>query len=149
MKKSIFVVDDQGPVLEVAMLLLRCCDPDWEVRGFQEPLGALEAVRSQAPDLVLCDQLMPQMLGSQLLEQIREISPPTIRIIMSGHVPLNQLTLITTAHQYLAKPFDAARLRESVRRSFAAQSSAARPRAANIASHRDSRNENFLSFDIQ
>jgi HD-like signal output (HDOD) protein len=40
---------------------------------------------------------------------------------MSGYVALNKLTLITSAHQYIAKPFDVTKLRELVQRSFAAQ----------------------------
>ena len=40
---------------------------------------------------------------------------------MSGYVSLNKLTLITSAHQYIAKPFDVAKLRDVVQRSFAAQ----------------------------
>ncbi|MGA2749087.1 MAG: response regulator [Verrucomicrobiota bacterium] len=121
MKRCIYVVDDQAPVMETAVLILRSIDGSWEVTGFKDPLQALAAVRAKAPDLILSDQIMPQMQGSQLLEQVRAISPDTIRIIMSGYVALNKLTLITSAHQYIAKPFDTAKLRESVRRSFAAQ----------------------------
>jgi HD-like signal output (HDOD) protein len=40
---------------------------------------------------------------------------------MSGYVSLNKLTLITSAHQYIAKPFDINKLRDLVQRSFAAQ----------------------------
>jgi len=100
------VVDDQAAVLDTAVLILRSVDPDWEVSGFKGPFEALEAVKTRAPDLILSDQLMPGMLGSQFLEQVRILSPNAIRIIMSGYVALNKLTLITSAHQYLAKPFD-------------------------------------------
>ena len=34
---------------------------------------------------------------------------------------LNRLTLITSAHQYIAKPFDALKLRDLIQRSFTAQ----------------------------
>jgi HD-like signal output (HDOD) protein len=61
------------------------------------------------------------MLGSELLEQVRAISPTTMRVIMSGYVPLTKLALVTSAHQYIAKPFDALKLRDTIRRSFAAQ----------------------------
>lgn len=115
------MVDDQAAVLDTAVLILRSVDPDWEVSGFKGPFEALEAVKTRAPDLILSDQLMPGMLGSQFLEQVRILSPNAIRIIMSGYVALNKLTLITSAHQYLAKPFDALKLRELIRRSFAAQ----------------------------
>lgn len=121
MAKLIYVVDDQGAVLETAVFVLQCVDPGWEVVGFNDPLKALEAVKNKSPDLVLSDQIMPRMQGSQLLEEIRLISPGTIRIIMSGYVEMGKLSLITSAHQYIAKPFDAFGLRDLVQRAFAGQ----------------------------
>lgn len=121
MKRCIYVVDDQVPVMETAVLIIRTIDPQWEVKGFKDPLEALAAVKIKAPDLILSDQLMPGMQGSELLEQVRAVSETTIRLIMSGYVPLNKLALITSAHQFIAKPFDSMKLRETIRRSFAAQ----------------------------
>jgi HD-like signal output (HDOD) protein len=121
MKRTLYVVDDQASLLELTVLLLRRIDPTWEVIGFTDPKEALEAVRAKAPDLILSDQVMPGLTGSHLLEHVRAISPATIRVIMSGYVTLNKLTLITSAHQYLAKPFDFSTLRDLVKSSFAAQ----------------------------
>ncbi len=121
MKRSIYVVDDQAPVLETTVLVLRSLGRDWEVTGFTDPFAALAAVKAKAPDAILSDELMPGMQGSQLLEQVRVVSPNTIRLIMSGCVALNKLTLITSAHQYIAKPFDAFKLRDLIQRSFVAQ----------------------------
>jgi len=121
MKRCIYIVDDQTALLDTAIMILRGMDAAWEVTGFSDPQAALAAVRARAPDLVLSDQLMPGMLGSQLLEEVRNIAPAAIRVIMSGYVSLNKLTLITSAHQYIAKPFDITKLKELVKRSFAAQ----------------------------
>jgi HD-like signal output (HDOD) protein len=121
MKRSIYVVDDQAPVLETTVLVLRSLGRDWEVTGFTDPLAALAAVKAKSPDAILSDELMPGMQGSQLLEQVRIASPTTIRLIMSGCVALDKLTLITSAHQYIAKPFDAFKLRDLIERSFVAQ----------------------------
>lgn len=121
MKRRIYVVDDQSDVLTVAVLIIRSIDPEWDVIGFNNPLQALAAVQTEAPDLILSDQAMPEMQGSRLLEQVRTISPTTIRIIVSGYVALNKLSFITSAHHFIAKPFDAIKLREMIRRSFAAQ----------------------------
>jgi len=120
-KRLLYVVDDQAQVLEAAVLVLGMIEQDWEIIGFTDPRKALAAVKARAPDLVLSDQRMPAMPGSELLEQVRALSPTTIRIIMSGHVAMDKLTLITSAHQYLAKPFNTATLTEIVKRSFAAR----------------------------
>jgi HD-like signal output (HDOD) protein len=121
MKRTIYVVDDQPGVLETTVLVLGCIDDTWVVKGFLEPAEALAAIKAVPPDLILSDQLMPSMQGSQLLEEVRNISPTTIRVIMSGYVALNKLTLITSAHQYLAKPFDTTKLRDLIQRGFAAR----------------------------
>jgi HD-like signal output (HDOD) protein len=121
MKRSIYVVDDQEPLLEVTVLGLRCMGSEWDVTGFADPFAALAAVKACEPDAVLSDQMMPGMEGSKLLEQVRVLSPNTIRLIMSGYVALDKLTLITSAHQYIAKPFVPAKLRDLIHRSFVAQ----------------------------
>jgi len=120
-KRRIYVVDDQAQVADLGVRIARSINPEWEVRGFSDPLEALAAVKAKPPDLILSDQAMPQMPGSQLLDQVRVISPATIRIIMSGHVAWDKLTLLTTAHQHLAIPFDTLRLRETIKRGLAAQ----------------------------
>jgi HD-like signal output (HDOD) protein len=95
--------------------------PGAEVTGFTHARPALAAVKANPPDLILSDQLMPDMKGGELLEAVRVAAPGTLRIIMSGFVALDKLTVITSAHQYVAKPFDAMQLKELLRRSFAAQ----------------------------
>ena len=121
MKRTIFVVDDQPSVLEMVALVLRSLGREWEVKSFSDPFAAFEAVKTKAPDAVLTDQAMPGMQGSELLELIRAISPTTLRLIMSGCVALSKLTLITSAHQDIAKPFDPSKLKDMILRTFAAQ----------------------------
>jgi HD-like signal output (HDOD) protein len=121
MKRSIYVVDDQRELLEITVMALRRLGFDWEVTGFGDPIAALGAVKTAKPDAVLTDQMMPVMEGSQLLEEVRIISPATIRLIMSGYVALDRLSSITSAHQYIAKPFDLNKVRDLIQRSFVAQ----------------------------
>lgn len=121
MKPTIYIVDDQPEVLETAVLIVRGVMPESEVTGFTNPQKALAAVQANPPRLILSDQIMPGMQGSQLLEAVRLAAPATLRIMMSGYVALDRLNAITSAHQYVAKPFDALELGELLRRTFAAQ----------------------------
>jgi HD-like signal output (HDOD) protein len=121
MKRRIYIVDDNAQVLETAIAVVSSVMPETAVTGFGDPLKALEAVKSSPPDLIMSDQRMPAMQGSQLLEEVRVAAPETLRIMMSGHVALDKLTAITSAHQYVAKPFDALQLKKMLERTFAAR----------------------------
>jgi HD-like signal output (HDOD) protein len=121
MKRRIYIVDDQPQVLETAMALVTAVMPEAVVAGFGDPFKALEAIKANPPDLILSDQRMPGMQGSRLLEEARIAAPGTLRIMMSGHVSLDKLTSITSAHQYVAKPFDVAQLKKMLERTFAAR----------------------------
>jgi HD-like signal output (HDOD) protein len=119
----VFVVDDQPSALKAVVLLMETLGPGWNVSGFANPMEAVAALKKQVPDLVLSDFNMPEMMGSELLEVVRESAPNAVRIIMSGWVDLTKLSKITSAHQYFTKPFDAVRLKELIRRTFAARES--------------------------
>jgi HD-like signal output (HDOD) protein len=121
MVRSIYIVDDQPEVLEIAVAIIRSVMPEVVATGFKDPLQALTAIKANPPDLILSDQLMPGMSGGQLLEEARTVAPGTLRIVMSGFVPLDGLTVITSAHQYVAKPFDAPQLKRILERTFAAR----------------------------
>jgi HD-like signal output (HDOD) protein len=121
MKRSIYIVDDQPQVLETALAIVAAVMPEAAITGFDNPFKALEAIKASPPDLILTDHLMPGMHGNQLLEEARAAAPDALRIIMSGFVALDKLNVITSAHQYVAKPFDALQLKEMLRRAFGAR----------------------------
>lgn len=130
MLKVIYIVDDQPGVLQTLGYLARRFDPDWKVREFTLPSGAIEAVRRTPPHLVLADQTMPEMIGSQMLDVIRQIAPQTVRIIISGHAA--QTEKIGAAHQYLSKPFDHRELESRIRQALNAQESLNNPELARL-----------------
>jgi len=132
MNRRIYVVDDQPQVLEIAVAIIAAVMPKAAVTGFTDPFKALEAIKASPPDLILSDQLMPGMQGSQLLEEARLAAPNALRIIMSGYVAPDRLNVITSAHQYVAKPFDARQLQELLRRTFAAHDRAPDPRLQTV-----------------
>ncbi len=102
------LVDDE----EIALASLRglfSLETDHEVLAFQNPLDALEEAKRQPIDLVICDYLMPQMTGIDLLKKMREIQPEMVRVLLTGFADkentiraINELDLF----QYLEKPWD-------------------------------------------
>jgi two-component system response regulator CpxR len=85
-KKTILCVDDNEQYLSIRKVLL-------ETRGYRvvacsSGAEALEAFRNGGVDLVLTDLVMAGLDGSQLIEQIKTISPHTPAILISGRVKI-------------------------------------------------------------
>lgn len=76
---------------------------------FQDPLSALEAVgaRSESLAVAICDQVMPGMQGTDLLNRIKEISPRARRVLLTGYAGLESAIRAINERlldKYLIKP---------------------------------------------
>lgn len=86
-KKTILCVDDNETILSVRTFLL-------ETRGYRvislpNPQDALDAIANSLPgsiDLLLCDLLMPQMDGNELVRRAKQLHPTLPAMIVSGTV---------------------------------------------------------------
>ena len=100
---TILIVDDEPAIGSMLKMLLQCANPRCNIQSFTNPLSLLEAIPNQTPNLVISDFRMPEMSGTELLENVRKTSPATIRLLMSGYMA--QLAKVGSAHQFIAKPF--------------------------------------------
>ncbi len=119
--KLIYYVDDDAAILEIFSSFLKEVDPGLGLQTFLRADQALEAVRRCPPDVIISDHQMPEMNGTQLLEQIRQISPATIRILLSGYI--QGLDNIGAAQQCLAKPVSYFDLVQTIRQAITARDS--------------------------
>ena len=86
-KKTILCIDDNEQILSVRTFLL-------ETRGYRvialtNPTEALEIISQAMPgtfDLLLCDLIMPQMDGNELVKRAKELHPGLPAMIISGTV---------------------------------------------------------------
>lgn len=127
MKKRVLFVDDEPLVLQGLQRLLRPMRQEWEMDFAEGGSQALERLGTAAYDVIVSDMMMPGMNGAQLLEQVRNEWPKTIRIVLSGHTDKHlALQCVGVAHQFLSKPCDAQHLRNTIARvtdiGFAVQS---------------------------
>lgn len=130
MSKLIYLVDDNEEVLEMLTLLLSGLDSAWEIIPFSEPAEAISAAGQRPPNLVLSDQDMPQMSGTQMLEAIRLRAPAAVRIIVSGHG--FSLDKLSSAHQYLAKPLSFQEVKRRIQQAMRAQERLQNPQLRSI-----------------
>lgn len=118
MKKILFV-DDEQRILDSLKRMLRYTLKDCEILFAQSGQEALELVRNAPFDVVVSDMLMAGMNGAELLAKIKDLSPDTIRVILSGYSELEiTLQTVRVAHQYLTKPCDPKIISNVIERAF-------------------------------
>jgi diguanylate cyclase (GGDEF)-like protein len=109
------VVDDESSILTTLSHLL---GGEFEVLTAESAEAAQTFFARREIDLVLSDQRMPRMSGVQLLEWVREHSPRTVRLLMTGFAELDEAVEAINRGQvlrYIFKPWRPDELRETLR----------------------------------
>jgi diguanylate cyclase (GGDEF)-like protein len=78
---SLLVVDDDPFILTTLSLLTA---KEFDVVTADSAEAAQDIFTRRAVDLILADQKLPRMAGVQLLEWVRQRSPHTVRLLMTG-----------------------------------------------------------------
>lgn len=126
MKKTILIVDDElniRRVLERAFL-----KEGYRVHLAEGGHQALRILEEVPVEVVLTDVVMPDMIGLELLKQIRAKYPriPVIMMTAFGTIPMAVEAIRNGAVEFLTKPLDFESLRKIVRNALAERVSQAR-----------------------
>ena len=70
-QSKVLVVDDDPDIIEAITTVLESMD-EYDVRTARNGLECLEAVKEDAPDLIILDLLMPRMDGFAVVRELRE-----------------------------------------------------------------------------
>ncbi len=106
----ILVIDDEASIVESCESVLKAegytCEADRRAED------ALRRLKGQPYDIVLIDQNMPNVHGLDILAEVRQRSPTTLAIMMTGHATMEASlrALQAGAFEYLPKPFTATQL---------------------------------------
>lgn len=115
----VLLVDDEPRVLSALSRGLR--REDVQVETASNGREALARLSAGSVALVISDQKMPGMQGIELLATVRERSPSTARILLtgwSGEIPQAELDR-AGLFALIAKPWDDGELRRAVREALA------------------------------
>ena len=114
-KYSILVVDDEEEILQSLRGLLRL---EYDVHTAQNAAEGLEIFRRRQIHVVMSDQRMPEMTGAQLLSQVQEERPETMRILFTGYADIEAVIEAVNEgriFRYIAKPWNPEELQATVR----------------------------------
>ncbi|HEY8967176.1 MAG TPA: HD domain-containing phosphohydrolase [Candidatus Methylacidiphilales bacterium] len=118
-KRSLMVVDDDPGVLQVARALLGRL---YEVEAFPNGEEALAALQGGArPDVVVSDQRMAALSGTELIAKGKALLPDTVFAIMTGYGEIKEIITGVARGQiylYIAKPWQPSELLQAVRLCF-------------------------------
>ena len=110
----VLIVDDEPAVAHALRDYL--ADDGHDVEVALSGAEAVERVTRQRADLVLLDITMPGMSGLEVLQRIKAIDDtiPVVMATANADEGLAQSTLALGAFDYLMKPFEFARLAETI-----------------------------------
>lgn len=115
----ILCVDDEEAVLKS---LRRCFrNSNYTVLTALNGIDGLEILKKNHVDLIICDQRMPEMSGTDFLIKVTNTYPDIIKIMLSGYQDFNNLVNAINegdVYKFITKPWNNDELKEIVRLSL-------------------------------
>ncbi len=126
--ETILVVDDEPASVRA---IARALADDHRVITANGAAQGLAALAAEPVTLMIVDQRMPEMSGTELLARTAERHPEVIRVLLTGYTEVDTLVdAINAGHvyYYLSKPWEPRELRLVVRRGLESYAAAAERR---------------------
>ena len=106
-RHTILIVDDEPNVLKSLKRLL--VDTDYNILMAQSGEEGLEKLKERKIDVVISDYRMPGMNGVEFLSKVKEQSPDTMRLILSGYadaVAIVEAINEGQVYRFITKPWN-------------------------------------------
>lgn len=87
MRHKVLFVDDEPHITDALKRALR--KEPYEILTASSAQQAFEILARQPVDIVVSDEMMPGMSGSEFVAAVRQKYPDTIRMILTGHASLD------------------------------------------------------------
>lgn len=113
---SILVVDDEPNV--IASLKRVFMDEPYRIYSANSASEAIEILKKHPIKVVISDEKMPEISGSEFLSMVREQFPNIIRIMLTGHASIDSAMKAINEgeiYRFFTKPWDDMDIRFAVR----------------------------------
>lgn len=105
---KIVITDDEKIVTSAFKTLLKV-EGYRDINCFNNPIEAVEFLKTNEPDIIISDFLMPEMNGLEFLRKAKELYPEVSMILLTGYADkenaikaINEIGL----YKYIEKPWD-------------------------------------------
>jgi FixJ family two-component response regulator len=119
MERTILLVDDEENITSALTRLLR--RDGYTILRANSGRAGLELLTTNKVGVIISDQRMPEMTGTEFLTKVRELYPDTVRLVLSGYTELNSVTDAINrgaVYKFLTKPWEDDLLRAHVEEAF-------------------------------
>jgi diguanylate cyclase (GGDEF)-like protein/PAS domain S-box-containing protein len=118
-RKTLLIIDDDPFMLEVLANLFG--RDGYLILCARSAAEGFDVLALNEVQVILCDQCMPTMSGTEFLDKVKELYPKTFRIVLSGHTDLEAIMKAVNCgaiFRFYTKPWDNKLLRDNVRDAF-------------------------------
>lgn len=118
-QRTLLIIDDEPHVLSALQRLLR--QDGYRILTAQSAADAFSLLAQHPVHLVLCDQRMDGMSGTEILDRVKDMYPDTFRIILSGYTDLATIMESInrgSLYRFYTKPWNNQVLRDNIRDAF-------------------------------
>jgi DNA-binding NtrC family response regulator len=115
----LLIVDDEVNILHSLRRLLR--HEGYRILTAGNAGEGFEILARNNVDVIISDQRMPEMSGTEFLNRVRDLHPATVRIVLSGYTDLGSVTDAINKgaiYKFLTKPWDDDLLRANIAEAF-------------------------------
>ncbi|HEY9279664.1 MAG TPA: EAL domain-containing protein [Eoetvoesiella sp.] len=117
--RTLLLLDDEENILKALTRLLR--RDGYRILLAKTPSEAFSILATHNVQVVVSDQRMPEMTGTEFFSSVKEIYPGTVRLILSGYTDLRSVTEAInrgSIYKFLTKPWDEEELRGEIAQAF-------------------------------
>ncbi len=118
-ERTLLLLDDEDNVLRSLVRLFR--RDGYKVLTATTVREAFDLLGSNTVQVIVSDQRMPDMSGTEFLAKVRELYPDTVRMVLSGYTDLATITEAInrgSIYRFLTKPWNDDELRSHIEAAF-------------------------------
>ncbi|MDO8932654.1 MAG: EAL domain-containing protein [Rhodocyclaceae bacterium] len=117
--RVLLLIDDEPHILSALNRVLR--RDGYRILATTNVNEGFELMAAHPVGVVVCDQRMPDMTGTEFLRRAKELHPDIMRIVLSGYTELNSVIDAVNRgaiYKFITKPWDDEALSESIKDAF-------------------------------